>query len=78
MIIGGWLDWEKLKREWRTVALAIVGIILESYDAVFMSGLVDIPALFPAAVAPFVAPAILVLMLLLRKWKDSHSEDGSV
>ena len=66
-----WLDWDKLKREWKTVAVAIVGLILEVYDALTLYGLFDLPALFPEEIRPFVAPGFLILMLLLRRWKDS-------
>lgn len=63
------IDWDKLKREWKTAVVAVVGLIIEAYDAV--AYMVDWPSLFPAAWQPFVTPTILILMLLLRKWKDS-------
>jgi hypothetical protein len=66
----GWLDWEKLRQEWKTAALAVVGLLLEIYDAV--APFVDLPSLFPPDLRPWVSPTILVLMLLLRKWKDGH------
>jgi hypothetical protein len=66
------IDWAKLRREWKTAALAVVGILLEIYDAV--APFVDLPILFPPAWQPWVSPAILVLMLLLRKWKDAQPD----
>ena len=63
------IDWAKLRREWKTAAVAVVGLVIEVYDAVAYR--VDFPALFPPDVRPFVGPSILVLMLLLRKWRDS-------
>lgn len=69
----GWIDWDKLKREWKTAAIAVVGIILEGYDALVMTGVIDLPSLFPIPVQPFVAPAILMLMLYLRRWKDADN-----
>lgn len=65
-----WLDWDKLKHEWKTAALAVVGLLIEAYDAV--APFVDLPSLFPEQVRPWVSPSILVLMLLLRKWKDAN------
>ena len=62
------VDWGKLRREWKTVAVAVVGLIIEVYDAV--APFVDFPSLFPADWKPWVSPSILVLMLLLRKWND--------
>ena len=64
--------WEKLKREWKTAAVAISGIIVEIYDALIVSGQVELPPLFPEHYRPWVGPMTLVLMLLLRKWKDTH------
>jgi hypothetical protein len=73
----GWLDWGKLKQEWKTVAVAVVGIVIEVYDSLLMTGMVDLPSLFPEVIRPFVAPTFLVLMLLLRKWKYStEADDG--
>ena len=69
-----WLDWGKLKQEWKTAALAVVGLLLETYDALIATGMVDLPALFPAWAQPFVGPVILMLMLYLRKWKYSWQE----
>jgi len=67
-----WLDWDKLKEEWKTAALAVVGLIIEAYDAV--AYMVDLPSLFPESVRPWVMPTILILMLLLRKWKDAQTD----
>lgn len=72
----GWIDWEKLKQEWKTAALAVVGIMLEVYDALVVTGMVDFPRLFPEPIQPFVSPSVLVLMLLLRKWKAAEEDPG--
>lgn len=72
--IFGWVDWDKLRREWKTLALALVGIIIESYDALAMSGTIDLPALLAPWLGPWGGPLILILMLLLRKWKDSEAD----
>lgn len=66
-----WLDWDKLKREWKTVALAVVWFLVESYDAV--AAFMDVPGLFPADWQWWMRPAFPILMLLLRKWKDSDA-----
>lgn len=66
-----WLDWDKLKHEWKTAAVAVVGLVIEAYDAV--APFVDLPSLFPPDWRKWVSPAILVLMLLLRKWRDSDA-----
>ena len=66
------IDLEKLKREWKTFAVAVVGTIVEVYDALITSGQVELPPLFPEHYRPWVGPLTLVLMLLLRKWKDAN------
>jgi hypothetical protein len=66
------IDLEKLKREWKTFAIAVVGTIIEVYDALITSGQVELPPLFPEHYRPWVGPLTLVLMLLLRKWKDAN------
>jgi hypothetical protein len=65
------IDWAKLRREWKTLALALVGIVIESYDALAMSGTIDLPGLLTPWLGHWGGPALLVGMLLLRKWKDS-------
>jgi hypothetical protein len=65
------IDFQKLKREWKTAAVAVVGTLIEIYDALIVTGMIDLPKLFPDEVRPWVAPSTLVLMLLLRKWKDN-------
>ena len=66
------IDLEKLKREWKTFAVAVVGTVIEVYDALIASGQVELPPLFPERYRPWVGPSCLVLMLLLRKWKDAN------
>lgn len=65
------IDLQKLKREWKTAALATAGALVETYDALVVTGQVDLPALFSDKYRPMVGPGILISMLLLRKWKDS-------
>jgi len=64
------IDWAKLRREWKTAALAVAGLLIEIYEVVRYQ--LDLPSLFPPHIRPFVNPAILVGMLLLRKWRDSE------
>jgi hypothetical protein len=66
------IDCQKLKQEWKTAAVAVVGTIIEVYDALITSGQVELPPLFAEHYRPWVGPSCLVLMLLLRKWKDAH------
>jgi len=66
------IDWQKLKREWKTAAVAVVGALIEIYDALIVTGQVQLPPLFPEHYRPWVGPTALVLMLLLRKWKDAN------
>jgi hypothetical protein len=65
------IDTKKLKREWKTAAVGAAGVVVEGYDALVYSGSLDLPALVPEEHRAWVSPAILVLMLLLRKWKDN-------
>lgn len=72
-----WIDWAKLRHEWKTLAVAIAGIIIEGYDAATAVGLIDaIPIKtllnIPPDYQPLVSPTILFLMLLLRKWRDAN------
>jgi hypothetical protein len=66
------IDLEKLYRVWKTAAVAVVGTIIEVYDALITSGQLELPPLFPEYYRPWVGPSCLVLMLLLRKWKDAN------
>jgi hypothetical protein len=66
------IDWQKLRREWKTFALAIAGIILEIYDALIVTGLIDLPAVYSDEIRPWMKPAFLIGMLLLRKWRDAN------
>lgn len=66
---------KKLKREWKTAATAVVGIFIEAWDLIlgYQLDLVD----------PLIAPehqwmvhmGIPMLMLLLRKWKDTKDAE---
>lgn len=64
--------WQKLKREWKTAALAISGIILMVYDGTVATGMVDLPSLFPEEYRPWVGPGFLIGMLLLRRWREAN------
>jgi hypothetical protein len=63
--------WPKLKREWKTAVVAVVGVIVEAWDLVLSAKL--------SYVEPLVSPdhqwiihiGIPVLMLVLRRWKDN-------
>jgi hypothetical protein len=67
----GWLDWGKFKREWKTAALTVAWAIVELYDLI--APYVDLPQLFPRTWQPFIRPAIPILILLLRRWKDANA-----
>lgn len=64
------IDFQKLKREWKTFAVAVVGFILETYDALVVTGMIDLPKLFPDHLQPYVGPTALFLMLVLRKYNN--------
>lgn len=63
---------EKLKREWKTFALAIVTIALGTWEAAVAVGY-DLTPLMPEAWRPFAPPLIGVLFLALRQWKNYES-----
>lgn len=66
----GWLDWEKLKREWKSAVVLVAGAFLETYEALVVTGMVDLPSLFPEPYNAFAGPGFMLLALAVRKWKD--------
>lgn len=65
------IDFQKLKHEWKTAAVAIVGAIVETWDLVsYQFDLID--PLIPVQHQWIMHISIPVLMLLLRKWRDAE------
>ena len=58
---------EKLKREWKTAAIAVLSAVAFGYESI--AHLIDYPQLFGNKAA-FVGFAVTASMLLLRKWLD--------
>jgi len=69
--VGNWIEWAKLRREWRSFAVTVAGLTVEIYDQLSYSGAVSLPALVPEAWRPWFTPGVLILILLLRKYRDS-------
>jgi hypothetical protein len=63
---------EKLKREWKTFALAVVTIAVGTWEAAVTLGY-DLTPLIPETWRPYAPPLIGVTFLALRKWKDYES-----
>ena len=70
-LVDNWIDWAKLRREWRSFAITVAGLVVEIYDGVVYSGAVNLPTLVPETWRPWFTPAVLILILLLRKYRDS-------
>lgn len=61
---------EKLKREWKTFAWGVLGILLESWDTILSSQLGYVEPLVPQQYQWVLHVAIPLGFFLLRKWKD--------
>lgn len=64
--------WDKLKHEWKTATIALVGTIVEFHDALIATNLVNIDPLVPVLYQPWVHVAWPVLMLAFRRWRDKN------
>jgi hypothetical protein len=60
----------KLRREWKTALVAVLGTIIEVHDALIATGLIDLNPFIPPQYRPYVSAAWPILMLVLRKWRD--------
>ena len=67
--------WEKLKREWKTAAVAVIGAVVMGYESV--AYMLDWSLMFGDK-APMVGFGLSVSMLLLRRWLDKQEQDTDV
>lgn len=63
------VDIQKLRREWKTFALAVVTFSVGCWDAASTAGY-DLSPIIPDKYRPYAVPAIGLSFLALRKWKD--------
>jgi hypothetical protein len=63
------IDFQKLKHEWKTAALAGVTTLVGLHDLIATSGY-DLTPFVPEQWRPYVIPLIGVSFLLLRRWTD--------
>jgi len=66
--------WEKLKREWKTFSLAVVTILIGTWEAASTAGY-DISPLIPEKYRAYAIPVIGILFLALRQWRDYKAKD---
>lgn len=66
--------WSKLRREWKTAAVAVIGIIVESWDLILAPHISYLEPLVSPDHQWIVHIGIPVLMLILRKWKDADPQ----
>lgn len=64
----------KLKREWKTALVAVLGSVIEVHDALIATGVLDLNPLIPLQYRPYVSALWPVLMLVLRRWRDKIVE----
>lgn len=63
----------KLKREWKTFALAVATTLVGLHDTLVMSGY-DWTPIIPEEYRPYAIPLIGLAFLLLRQYKDADPE----
>lgn len=65
--------WNKLKKEWKTATAAILGVVVGAHDAIIAAGYApdDFAPIIPEHYKPFAPLVFGLIMLGLRKWKDS-------
>ena len=63
------IDFQKLRREWKTFALAVATIALGTWEATRALGY-DLTPLLPEQWRPLALPVVGVSFLALRQWKD--------
>lgn len=61
--------WDKLKREWKTFAFAVVTVAIGTWEAAVASGY-DLTPLIPEKYRPYAVPLIGISFLALRQWRD--------
>lgn len=69
------IDVSKLRREWKTFALAVTTTAVGCWDAAAGAGY-DLSPIIPDKYRPYAVPAIGLSFLALRKWKD-HVADSN-
>lgn len=67
---------EKLKREWKTFLLSVLGVLIGAHDVVVAAGWApaDFEPVIPEKYRPYVTVGYPLGMLFLRKWKDVASK----
>lgn len=63
------IDFQKLKREWKTFALAAITTVIGLWDSVVAYGY-DYTSLIKEEYRMYVIPALGVAFLALRKWSS--------
>lgn len=70
------IDFQKLRHEWKTFALAVLVAVGGIWDTIATSGY-DISPIIPEKYRPYAVPVIGISFLLLRKYtNDRHDECG--
>lgn len=70
------IDYQKLKHEWKTFALAVATVLGGTYEAVAPSGY-DLSIFVPEKYRPYVVPAIGISFLMLRQYRDHRKDDDA-
>ena len=68
--------WDKLKREWKTLAFALLTIAVGTYEAAVAAGY-DLTPLLPDHWKPFAVPIIGITFLVLRQWRDKVNRESN-
>lgn len=63
------IDFQKLKHEWKTFALACVTTVIGIWDTA-VSANYDLSPIIPEHYRPLAVPAIGISFLMLRKYKE--------
>lgn len=75
------IDWAKLRREWKTFALAVGTTVVGGYDIVVAAAQqygYDYTQLIKQEYRMYVIPAVAVAFLALRKWTSRPVETKEV
>lgn len=67
--------WDKLKREWKTAAFAVVSVLVSLWDA--GASTYDYTPLVPDKYKPYVPVLVPLFFLILRRWRPPCSERSS-
>lgn len=68
------IDWQKLKNEWKTFSLGVVTVIVGAYDA-FIASALDYTPIIPIQYREYAPLIIGVLFLSLRKYKEFQEKN---